>query len=97
FTRSYDALVFSMDGFVPDGLDRGRVQVFPPSIDPLSAKNSELAPERVADLLAELDDEEINALQRGAAVVVQKSLREGYGLTVSEALSKGRPVVAGHT
>lgn len=36
---------------------------------------------------------EINALQRASAVVVQKSLREGFGLTVSEALWKARPVV----
>ncbi|MDH7578075.1 MAG: glycosyltransferase [Bacillota bacterium] len=38
-------------------------------------------------------DLEINALQRTAAVVVQKSLREGFGLTVTEALWKARPVV----
>ncbi len=37
----------------------------------------------------------VNALQRHATVVVQKSLREGYGLTVAEAMWKGRPVVAG--
>lgn len=37
---------------------------------------------------------EINALQRASAVVVQKSLKEGFGLTVSEALWKARPVVA---
>ena len=36
----------------------------------------------------------INALQRHAAVVVQKSLAEGFGLTVAEALWKSRPVVA---
>jgi trehalose synthase len=36
----------------------------------------------------------VNALQRHAAVVVQKSLREGFGLTVTEAMWKGRPVVA---
>ncbi len=36
----------------------------------------------------------VNAVQRHAAVVVQKSLAEGFGLTVSEALWKGRPVVA---
>ena len=36
----------------------------------------------------------INALQRHAAVVVQKSLVEGFGLTVSEAMWKARPVVA---
>ncbi|MCZ7535314.1 MAG: glycosyltransferase [Acidimicrobiia bacterium] len=38
---------------------------------------------------------QINAFQRAAGVVVQKSLREGFGLTVSEALWKGRPVVGG--
>jgi trehalose synthase len=37
----------------------------------------------------------INALQRHAAVVVQKSFAEGFGLTVTEAMWKGRPVVAG--
>ena len=38
---------------------------------------------------------QVNAFQRLANVVVQKSLREGFGLTVSEALWKGRPVVGG--
>lgn len=36
----------------------------------------------------------VNALQRRADVVVQKSLQEGFGLTVTEAMWKGRPVVA---
>ena len=36
----------------------------------------------------------VNALQRRAAVVVQKSLAEGFGLTVAEAMWKARPVVA---
>jgi trehalose synthase len=36
----------------------------------------------------------VNALQRRAEVVVQKSLAEGFGLTVAEAMWKGRPVVA---
>ena len=39
-------------------------------------------------------DREINALQRGSTVVMQKSLREGFALTVSEALWKRRAVVA---
>lgn len=39
-------------------------------------------------------DIEINAIQRASTVVLQKSLKEGFGLTVSEALWKGRPVVA---
>jgi trehalose synthase len=37
----------------------------------------------------------INALQRSAIVVLQKSIREGFGLTVTEALWKGRPVIGG--
>jgi trehalose synthase len=37
----------------------------------------------------------VNALQRHAAVVVQKSLAEGFGLTVAEAMWKARPIVAG--
>jgi trehalose synthase len=36
----------------------------------------------------------VNCLQRAAAVVIQKSLKEGFGLTVTEALYKGTPVVA---
>ncbi len=38
---------------------------------------------------------EVNAFQVHSAAVVQKSVREGFGLTVTEALWKGRPVVAG--
>jgi trehalose synthase len=37
---------------------------------------------------------EVNALQRASTIVLQKSLREGFGLTVSEALWKKKPVVA---
>lgn len=39
-------------------------------------------------------DLEINALQRASSIVLQKSLREGFGLTVAEALWKGKPVIA---
>ena len=52
-----------------------------PDIDVLA-----LAPDRHRD---------INALQRAAAIVIQNSSREGFGLTVTEALWKGKPVVAG--
>jgi trehalose synthase len=38
---------------------------------------------------------QINAFQTAANVVIQKSLREGFGLTVSEGLWKGRPVIGG--
>ena len=40
---------------------------------------------------------EINALQRAATIVLQKSLREGFGLTVAEAMWKGKPVVGSST
>src|SRR5437867_32147 len=40
-------------------------------------------------------DREVNAFQRASTVVVQKSLREGFGLVVAEGLWKGIPVVAG--
>ena len=38
----------------------------------------------------------VNALQRRAAVVLQKSLREGFGLTVTEAMWKGATVIGGN-
>lgn len=39
----------------------------------------------------------VNALQRRADIVIQKSIREGFGLTVTEALWKGKPVIGGET
>ncbi len=38
---------------------------------------------------------EINAIQRASTLIVQKSLKEGFGLTVTEALWKGKPTIAG--
>ncbi|MFA4888888.1 MAG: glycosyltransferase [Candidatus Omnitrophota bacterium] len=45
-------------------------------------------------LLLSQNDLEVNALQRASDVIVQKSLKEGFGLTVAEALWKSKPVVA---
>jgi trehalose synthase len=42
------------------------------------------------------DDFLVNCLQRASDVVIQKSTKEGFGLTVTEALWKGTPVVAGN-
>jgi trehalose synthase len=58
-----------------------------------------LAQERVHLVTLPMTDLEenaviVNALQRRAAVVVQKSIAEGFGLTVTEAMWKARPVVA---
>lgn len=38
----------------------------------------------------------INAIQRAADIVLQKSTKEGFGLTVTEAMWKGKPVIGGH-
>ncbi len=46
-------------------------------------------------ILVSREDIEVNALQRAASVVLQKSIREGFGLTVCEAMWKEKPVVGG--
>ncbi|MEF9426406.1 MAG: glycosyltransferase [Candidatus Mariimomonas ferrooxydans] len=46
-------------------------------------------------LLPPFSDREINALQRAADVILQKSIKEGFGLTVSEAMWKEKPVIGG--
>jgi trehalose synthase len=46
-------------------------------------------------LLPPFSDLEINALVRGSTVAIQKSIREGFGLTVTEALWKNKPVIGG--
>jgi trehalose synthase len=47
-------------------------------------------------ILSHQDSALVNALQRKAAVVLQKSIREGFGLTVAEAMWKGTPVIGGN-
>jgi trehalose synthase len=54
----------------------------------------ECADERIR-ILSVQDSALVNALQRRAAVVLQKSLREGFGLTVAEAMWKGAAVIGG--
>lgn len=44
----------------------------------------------------QVGDLEVNAFQTASAVIVQKSIREGFGLTVTEAMWKGTPVVGGN-
>ena len=52
-------------------------------------------PDIIVLLLAPTSHLEINAIQRASTIIVQKSLKEGFGLTITEALWKGKPVVAG--
>lgn len=178
YLTDYDALVFTLDSFVPPALrDTGiPTAIIPPAIDPLSPKNMDLPdllsrqimhwlgvdhqrplltqvsrfdpwkdplgvvrvykrardevpglqlallgsmatddPEAwglldairaetegddditVATNLTGVGNIEVNVFQRRSDVVLQKSLREGFGLIVSETLWKGTPVVAGAT
>ncbi len=68
--------------------------------DPQSSKVLEEVKEKAKQdkdihiLLLPQNDIEVNALQRASTVIIQKSLKEGFGLTVAEALWKAKPVVA---
>lgn len=172
YVVKYDAAVFSLPQFTqPLPLPQFLIQ---PSIDPLSDKNRDLAPEELDQLMAKLrvprdkpillqvsrfnrfkdplgvvaayrlvkthhdcrlviagadptgdpegqavlaevrdlagqdedvhilqldpdSDLELNALQRCAAIIIQKSIREGFGLAVAEGMWKGKPVIGGET
>lgn len=68
--------------------------------DPEGIKVLEEVKEKAANdsdihiLLLPQNDIEVNALQRASTIIIQKSIREGFGLTVAEALWKAKPVVA---
>lgn len=80
------ALVGSMALDDPEGWDVYRQIAEASETDPLI---------HVFSNLTGVGNIEVNAFQRVSQVVVQKSIREGFGLVVSEALWKGTPVVAG--
>ena len=179
-TRHYDGLVFSLDSYVPPGLDGNLpVSIVPPAIDPLTEKNVPLPEQQAREVVASMgidpgrplvaqvsrfdfwkdpwgvidayriarreipglqlallglsqatDDPEalevldsvtghaaqdpdihlyfypeglrhsidlvVNAFQSASAVVMQKSTREGFGLTVAETMWKAQPMVGGN-
>ncbi len=176
YIDEHDALVFTMDKFVPRHLKDHNVFLIPPGIDPLSPKNFDIPDiqcrrimawvgiqpdhpvmtqvsrfdpwkdpmgvirvfrrlrEQVPDLqlallgsmalddpeawnlleeirhevgddpaitvatnLTGIGNTEVNVFQRKSDVVLQKSIREGFGLIVSETLWKGTPIIAGKT
>ena len=81
------ALIGAMAGDDPEGweiLDR---------VEEQAANDPDLF---VFTNLAGVGSMEVNVFQRGCDVVIQKSLREGFGLVVSEAFWKEKPVVAGN-
>ncbi len=73
----------------------GNVATDDPEGQDVFASLCNCAEERIR-ILSVQDSALVNALQRRAAVVVQKSIREGFGLTVAEALWKGTPVIGGN-
>lgn len=84
--NDYDAVVFTMAGDDPEGweiLDR---------VEEQAANNPDLFSSQIWPVLAVWRS---YVFQRGADVVIQKSLREGFGSAVSEAFWKEKPVVAG--
>ena len=74
----------------------GNVATDDPEGQDVFAALCQRAEERIR-VLSVQDSALVNALQRKAAVVVQKSIREGFGLTVTEAMWKGAAVIGGRT
>ncbi len=86
--RATDARLLLVGGSADD--DPEGAQVYQEVLD--RARNN---PDIVIRSLPPTSHIEINAIQRVSTIILQKSLREGFGLTVAEALWKGKPVIAG--
>jgi trehalose synthase len=84
--RKVDATLVLLGNFVTD--DPEGAQVY--------ERLARAREERILVLSAGDDTALVNTLQRRAAVVLQKSIREGFGLTVAEAMWKGTPVIGGN-
>jgi len=99
FVLKYDIEIISNENYKADLPMEHKI--IRPGIDPLTPKNMELS-DRDNNLILSGDvilitsenNILVNALQRSSAVIIQKSIREGFGLTVTEALWKETPVVA---
>ncbi len=74
----------------------GNVATDDPEGDQVYQSLTDQREERIL-ILSHQDTALVNALQRRAAVVLQKSIREGFGLTVAEAMWKGAAVIGGNT
>lgn len=88
--RSVDATFVMMGNFAPDDPEgRGVAE------EVLAVAST--IPDVKVIVNAQDNDITVNALQRAASVVLQKSIREGFGLVVTEAMWKAKPVVGGDT
>lgn len=85
--KNIDCQLILAGGEATDDPEGGRVLA---DIQELASKDKDIH----ILMLPPFADIEINALQRASTVILQKSLREGFGLTVTEALWKRKPVVA---
>jgi trehalose synthase len=81
YIEAYDAAVFDPEGWA-----------ILETINREAAHDSDIY---VFTTLTGVGNMEVNAFQRGADILLQKSLKEGFGLVVSESLWKGKPMVAG--
>ena len=86
--RSTDVAFVFVGNFAPDDPE-GR------EVCEEVVKAAQALPDTTVIVNPEDNDITVNALQRAAAVVIQKSLREGFGLSVTEPMWKAKPVVGG--
>src|SRR5205807_2339721 len=84
--EEYDGSVYHLDRYVPAGW-----QFFNSTLE-YAAGDPDI---KILNNLNQVGSIEVNAFQSQAEVVIQKSTREGFGLTVSEALWKARPFIGG--
>ena len=69
----------------------------PEGLSMIESVEAEVEGDRDVFIFYNLPDIEVNAFQRVSDIVIQKSIREGFGLTVSEAMWKSKAVIGGDT
>ena len=91
YTHSNNRLfLLDYDGTLMPFMDDSESVHIVPSLMDLATKDSDI---HILDL-PPFSDLEINAIQRGSTIILQKSLKEGFALTVSEVFWKENPVIA---
>jgi len=95
FVLKYDQMIVSSDKYLKPDLPVPQRVMFP-AINPLNAKNRDMDEKEVRQEIERAGNREplVNAIQRFSSVIIQKSLREGFCLCVTEAMWKEAAVVA---